>query len=240
MRTDWTTPPQTNEEQTRTATPRKVGISRRISRGTSVPARDREPVRSSPEPVATCTLEPGAATESWTPPVESRAAASARGVYSGRFASYTRADLLRLPGVDAEQVAELDRSMGELGFQHLGDLHSSRTAHAVFRVYGQPESSVYAILLKSGPRGGYEPELYTSFEDGASLTTSIACRSGLSQDRKRKTLRFGAEGTVAERFAEHIEMVWQLSQQHGGARPAEPTLAAFAETLDELLLRVRQ
>jgi hypothetical protein len=180
--------------------------------------------------------------EQWDAMMDRIAAAGARWatgerVHEGSFASYTRTDFAAMEGTDREQLAALDAAMAGFGFELLGDLHSTQTFQAVFRGYGQADSPVYGALVKGSPAGPYEGQFYTVFEDGYSLTTAAEFDRKLRRFAKPKMLELGVEGGLPERYAAHCEKVAELAPKHRGARPAVPTLAAFAAAHEEYMIR---
>jgi hypothetical protein len=156
-------------------------------------------------------------------------------VYEGEFASYSRTDLATAEVMDAGELVEIDAAMRALGFQCLGDLHSTQTFRGVFRGYGQGLPHVYGAIICNG-FGSQNVDFVTRFGDGWSLTTSIDPLSqGMEKNRKTQSYRKTVDVDVAELLQVHEEEVARLAAEHGEPQTVPGTLEAFAAALDRAM-----
>lgn len=158
-------------------------------------------------------------------------------VLQGQFATFTRADLDGIEAADHAFARACDEELLGMGFQLLGDLHSTQTFQAVFRGYGLPGEPVYAAIIENG-FGSAQHDFYTRFPDGHSLTTSTGdgAKARFQTDRKAKAYRLEVPGAMADRWTAHRGKLAELSERHGPPGPAGD-LAGFAAELDDFLCR---
>jgi hypothetical protein len=156
-------------------------------------------------------------------------------VHEGALANFTQAPPLTETDAAPAEVVALDQALVQLGFQHLGDLHTTQTFSTVFRAYAPPGAECYAALFRTF-LGRINLDFFNTFADGWSLTTS---NGGGEMDTNETgyCYRHGAEGSAEELLALHQAEVGRLAARHGAPVPVVPTLEGFAEALDEFMSR---
>lgn len=158
-------------------------------------------------------------------------------IHHGTFADFTRTEFDSVPNADHEFARQCDSELQSLGFQLLGDLHSTQTFQAVFRGYALPNSPIYSAVIDSGFGLGAH-DFYTRFADGFSLTTahSDGKQPRLRTQKSKLMYRLEDPSPLADRLVHHRSRVDELSFRHG---PPVPTgdLASFAAELDDFFCR---
>jgi hypothetical protein len=158
-------------------------------------------------------------------------------IFAGRFATFTRTELSSVSNADHAFAETCDRELRELGFEFLGDLHSTQTFQAVFRGYVRRGTPVYGAIIENA-LGATNQDFYTRFPDGFSLTTAlgVGAKPRFQTDGKHKAYRLELSGSMAERWDAHRAKLAELGKRHG--TPAEGgDLAGFAYELDDFFCR---
>jgi hypothetical protein len=146
-------------------------------------------------------------------------------------------DLNRWKGVERKRLEDFDERFRSLGLRPLGDLVFDFASEIAVRAYGAEGANVYGSLM--WPRGG-EPEvdLYTRFSDASSVTTTT---TPYGQDLEGARIFFGSfpGDTVEVLWRRHRAAMDRRLATGCSALPAEPTVQAFAQAVEEFFERQR-
>lgn len=158
-------------------------------------------------------------------------------IFEGRFAKFTQTDLATLPEADHAFAESCDQELRKLGFQFLGDLHSTQTFQALFRGYALPGAPIYGAIIDAC-QGSPNQDFYTRFADGFSLTTTNGegAKPRLQTDKSTKSYNALVPGTMTDRWKSHLERLATLSEKHGPP-VAAGKLPDFARELDDFFCR---
>lgn len=159
-------------------------------------------------------------------------------ILEGSAAVYRRVDLGGAPGADFNLIP-FGSDLSASGFSPLGDVLCSAYPEIFVRGFAHESREFYALLLCGFPRGELRPaalDFYTRFESGASLTTTTQVNGRDVEGRGIYCRAYGAK-PVFELYEKHREHLREFARAHGPAAPHEPTLLAFAESLDEFFMR---
>ena len=134
---------------------------------------------------------------------------------------------------DLASPASVDAALAALGFAPIGNLICERLGDVKVRGFAR-SGPIYGVYLRSLMSSGVV-EFFTSFEDGATLTTST--NDGQELPHKRLFKRCLADAEPAELLAAHEEVVAEIAGQ--GAAPVEiaPTLEGLARSIDDYMVR---
>lgn len=135
---------------------------------------------------------------------------------------------------DDPKLEEIGVGMKGLGLAPLGDFTLDQFGGVRIRGWAGPSLQFVGIASQS-PFGGRSVDLYTVFDDGASLTTSNVA---LPEDRERGIYRrFRRGGTVEELHEAHIEGL--SDHAAAGRTPLQTvaTLVALVRAIDEFVSR---
>ena len=163
---------------------------------------------------------------------------SARGalVFEGQSGAFHAVDLDALTP-DPAELARRTESLTALGFPPIADLLCDAMPDVALRACGMPGGFAYAVIYQ--PR--YDApavEIYTTFEDGSSLTTS-QWAGGEDLPAADIYRQSAPELPLDELGVLHFGGVQARTLQHDAGRPQgiEPTPEAVARALDAFLVR---
>ncbi|HSF05049.1 MAG TPA: hypothetical protein VLG10_04595 [Methylomirabilota bacterium] len=172
----------------------------------------------------------GALTKALTPVVESFVVARATGTFK-------RGDLRRLKGVDPQRLSDFDERFRSVGLQPLGDLVFEFAPEITVRAYGAQGATTYGSLMWP-PGGEPQVDVFTRFSDGSSVTTTTT--PGVQDIEAAKIFRGSFPGEPANAlWRRHRAAVERRLSTGCRALPAEPTLPAFAQAVDDFFERQR-
>ncbi len=172
----------------------------------------------------------GALTKVLTPLVEPLVIAKATG-------KFKPGDLRRWKGVDRRHLSDFDERFRAVGLAPLGDIVFEFATEIAVRAYGARGATAYGALLwptEDRP----QVDIFTRFSDGSSVTTTTT--PGVGDVEKANMLRGSFPG-------ESVDALWQHHQAAIGRRhatgcralPAEPTVEAFAQAVEDFFARQR-
>jgi len=171
-----------------------------------------------------------AITQALTPAVTALTIAQATG-------EYRRAQLGRRKDVDQGRLADFDARFLAIGLRPLGDLVFAFASEIAVRAYGGEGAGVYGSLMWP-TTGEPQVDLYTRFSDGSSLTTTTS--PWVEAADTGPILRSSFPGEAVEGlWRRHREATARRLATGASALPAEPTVEAFAQAVDEFLQRER-
>lgn len=154
--------------------------------------------------------------------------------YVGRSGKFFRADMSDFAAEDEESVAEHDAEMAALGLVVLGDLVSERIPDVMFRGYAHPSKPIWGAMNRNFLGDG-NSDLVTRFPDGWSLSTSTSARSDKSD--KQSYCQGEDNASLADMMELHLRRLEELIPKHGEPKPVSVDLAAFAQAVDEYLVK---
>lgn len=173
-------------------------------------------------------------------------------IYEGQVTRYFHAPMLALEGITAEEIAEQDRQMAEIGFRWVCDSASEKFGETISRSYAGVSNAIVMYerrlpanshsfnsdgVLLDFSQGVHEFQTY--FRDGSVLVTNDI--DGASSNSRKKIFVRAYEGrSIRELWGKHLDGVARLAKSRSTA-PVDHTQfqtpAAFAKVVDSLMHR---
>ncbi|MFC1851997.1 hypothetical protein ACFL27_17530 [candidate division CSSED10-310 bacterium] len=154
-------------------------------------------------------------------------------VHQGKASRFGMSNITAMPHVVPEDIEILDEEMKALGFQPLGDMVCEKISNVVIRCYAAENSVIYGMAMAGADQKTFVVEFYSNFDDQASISTSTM--PGVESRHRKKIYRYSHPWSdYKDLFARHNQTV---ADHNANPVTAQPTLKAYAETIDSFLVR---
>jgi len=149
--------------------------------------------------------------------------------------TYNQFDRAIVWGEKLQALITLEGELSRLKFVPLGSFTSSRFAGIVIHAYTHPALPINAIIVQTNSMKSMV-DLYSTFRDGASLTTSTM--PGVSDIPAAKIFRNNyPTASLPTLLSYHRDRLAQLNGEHGGKKAACTTLEQLAIAMEDYFQR---
>ena len=135
--------------------------------------------------------------------------------------------------ITAKEMATMDAQMKDLGLEPLGDLVAASVGNIVLRGYGASGATLYGTWMV-GVFDTRVVDLFTTFEQGGSLTTTSNPVVLSDKDTGVFKQSFAA-ASPDKLYQQHQQKLEELTKQGRTPTEAEPDLIALARSIDQFM-----